>query len=58
MPSARKFDLTARPWCSQARYSPVDFDYMSYSALRWGECKRRWQEFMARAEQVFGGAAN
>ncbi len=39
----------------QARYSPIDFDYMAYHALRWGEFERRKEEFLGRAERVFGG---
>lgn len=38
----------------QACYSPVDFDYMSYSRMRWSECGRRWEEFMGRWRAVFG----
>jgi ethanolamine kinase len=31
----------------QARYSPIDFDYFSYSKLRWSEYYRRKDEFLA-----------
>uniref|UniRef100_A0A7S0VNF9 ethanolamine kinase n=1 Tax=Polytomella parva TaxID=51329 RepID=A0A7S0VNF9_9CHLO len=31
----------------QARYSAIDFDYLEYSELRWGEFRRRREEFMA-----------
>nr|BAU37043.1 ethanolamine kinase [Chlamydomonas asymmetrica] len=41
----------------QARYSPIDFDYLSYSALRWGEYHRRKEEFVAQLKRVFGAAA-
>ena len=34
----------------QARYSPIDFDYMSYSGLRWQEYFRRKEEFLAHAK--------
>jgi hypothetical protein len=40
----------------QARYSPIDFDYMGYHHLRFGEYRRRKAEFMGRAAEVFGGA--
>jgi ethanolamine kinase len=39
----------------QARYSPIDFDYLSYHALRWAELRKRLDAFCGRAEQVFGG---
>ncbi len=39
----------------QARYSLVDFDYMSYSAMRWAECRRRKEEFLSQARAVFSG---
>lgn len=38
----------------QARYSPIDFDYFDYSAMRWGEYHRRKQQAMADARRVFG----
>lgn len=38
----------------QARYSPIDFDYMGYHGLRYGEYLRRKEEFMAQAARVFG----
>ena len=38
----------------QARYSPIDFDYMGYVGLRWGEYHRRKEEFMGKAKQIFG----
>ncbi|KAK9812640.1 hypothetical protein WJX72_001170 [[Myrmecia] bisecta] len=31
----------------QSRYSPIDFDYMGYSQLRWSEYYRRKAEFLA-----------
>ncbi|GBF91539.1 hypothetical protein Rsub_04279 [Raphidocelis subcapitata] len=39
----------------QARYSPIDFDYMGYHKLRFDEYHRRKAEFMARAAAAFGG---
>jgi hypothetical protein len=39
----------------QARYSPIDFDYMGYHELRFGEYRRRKAEFVARAAAAFGG---
>lgn len=40
----------------QARYSPIDFDYMDYHHLRFGELRRRKQEFLTEAARVFGGS--
>jgi len=37
----------------QARYSPIDFDYLQYSATRWTEYYRRKAEFVEKAKQVF-----
>ncbi|GFR49956.1 hypothetical protein Agub_g12064 [Astrephomene gubernaculifera] len=37
----------------QARYSPIEFDYMDYSGLRWGEYHRRKQEFFALVDRHF-----
>ena len=34
----------------QARYSPIDFDYLSYSSLRWKEYHKRKAEFIGDAE--------
>lgn len=34
----------------QAKYSPIDFDYMEYSKMRWDECFHREDEFLAQAE--------
>lgn len=34
----------------QARYSPIDFDYLSYSSLRWKEYHNRKTEFLGDAE--------
>lgn len=42
---------------SQARYSPIDFDYLGYSAMRWREYYRRKEEFMAEAARLFGSTA-
>lgn len=39
----------------QARWSAIDFDYMGYAALRWGEYRRRKEEFLAAARAAFGG---
>lgn len=36
----------------QARYSPIDFDYLQYSGTRWGEYHRRKDEFVAQASRV------
>jgi len=36
----------------QARWSPIDFDYLGYAELRWGEYRRRKLEFLAAAEAV------
>lgn len=36
----------------QARYSPIDFDYMSYSSMRWAEFHRRKEEFVGQARAV------
>ncbi|KAG2487423.1 hypothetical protein HYH03_013990 [Edaphochlamys debaryana] len=47
----------------QARYSPIDFDYLSYSELRWAEYRRRREEFLGLVDRCFpqgqgqGGAA-
>jgi len=38
----------------QARYSPVDFDYLQYHGLRWSEFHRRKSEFVETARAVFG----
>ncbi|KAG2443142.1 hypothetical protein HYH02_009553 [Chlamydomonas schloesseri] len=37
----------------QARYSPIDFDYLDYSALRWAEYHRRKAEFVALVDEHF-----
>jgi hypothetical protein len=34
----------------QAKFSPIEFDYMGYSKLRWDECFRREQEFLTQAQ--------
>lgn len=41
----------------QARYSPIDFDYMGYHHLRFNEYKRRRDEFLGQAAAAFGGGA-
>ena len=38
----------------QARYSPIDFDYLTYSATRWSEYHKRKAEYMEAARRVFG----
>ena len=40
----------------QARYSPIDFDYLAYHHLRIGELRRRKGEFLAQAAAAFGRA--
>nr|BAU37036.1 ethanolamine kinase [Chlamydomonas sphaeroides] len=42
----------------QARYSPIDFDYLSYSELRWAEYRRRKAEFFALVDEHFPPAAD
>jgi ethanolamine kinase len=39
----------------QACNSPIDFDYMQFSATRLGEFRRRKDEFLSEARRVFGG---
>lgn len=34
----------------QAKYSPINFDYMGYSKLRWDECSKQEKEFLGQAE--------
>ena len=34
----------------QARYSPIRFDYINYSSLRWKEYHNRKAEFLRDAE--------
>jgi ethanolamine kinase len=41
----------------QARYSPIDFDYMSYSSMRWAEFHRRKEEFVGQARAVLAQKA-
>lgn len=41
----------------QARWSSIDFDYMGYAALRWGEYRRRRDEFLSQAASVFASSA-
>lgn len=36
------------------RYSPIEFDFLEYSALRWSEYHKRRDEFISEARQVFG----
>ena len=35
----------------QAKFSPIDVDYMEYSKLRWDECFKREEEFLAQAKK-------
>ena len=35
----------------QAKYSPISFDYIGYSKLRWDECFKREDEFIQQAEE-------
>ncbi|GIL81388.1 hypothetical protein Vretimale_1059 [Volvox reticuliferus] len=37
----------------QARYSPIDFDYLEYSQMRWAEYYRRKDEFFALVDRLF-----
>lgn len=41
----------------QARYSPIDFDYLEYSAMRWREYHRRKPDAFTAAKQAFLPAA-
>lgn len=34
---------------SQAKWSKIDFNYLEYAGVRWGEYHRRKAEFLARA---------
>jgi ethanolamine kinase len=36
----------------QAAYSPIDFDYLGYAELRWGEYRRRKQEWIRPVSSV------
>ncbi|KAL4433561.1 hypothetical protein ABPG75_000002 [Micractinium tetrahymenae] len=38
----------------QANWSSIDFDYLGYAQLRWGEYHRRKEEFLAEAARAFG----
>ncbi|GIL68077.1 hypothetical protein Vafri_21390, partial [Volvox africanus] len=37
----------------QARYSPIDFDYLEYSGMRWAEYYRRKDEFFTLVDKLF-----
>ena len=37
----------------QARWSPIDFDYLGYAKLRWEEYRRRKAEFMGAPAAPF-----
>ena len=39
--------------CPQAKWSSIDFDYLSYAQLRWAEYRRRRDEFLAAAAAAF-----
>lgn len=39
----------------QAKYSPINFDYIEYSKSRWDECYKREQEFVQQAETWLKG---
>ncbi len=34
----------------QAKYSPINFDYMGYAKLRWDECFKREEASLEEAE--------
>ena len=36
----------------QAKFSPIDFDYMEYGKMRWAEYYQRRDEFMETAERL------
>lgn len=38
---------------AQAKWSKIDFDYLSYARLRWDEYFRRKDEFLAAAAATF-----
>ena len=40
------------PWL-QAKWSSIDFDYLAYAQLRWGEYRRRKNEFLEQAQAAF-----
>jgi hypothetical protein len=42
----------------QACNSPIDFDYMQFSATRLGEFRRKKDEFLSEARRVFGGTGD
>ena len=42
----------------QARYSPIEFDYMGYVTLRWSEFHRRKDEFLSDVDAYFKSQAN
>lgn len=44
---------TSPPPSLQAKWSSIDFDYLAYAQLRWGEYYRRRDEFLAAAEAAF-----
>lgn len=37
--------------CEQAKWSKIDFDYLQYAQLRWGEYFKRKDEFLAGVSQ-------
>ncbi len=38
----------------QARYSPIEFDYLEYSSMRWREYYKRKPEAVQRVQQCYG----
>ena len=50
---SRQTTRPAPPRWLQAKWSSIDFDYLAYSQLRWGEYRRRKDEFLAQALAAF-----
>lgn len=42
---------------AQAKWSRIDFDYLEYAGVRWGEYHRRKAEFVAQAAAAAPAAA-
>ena len=40
----------------QAKYSPIDFDYVEYWALRWGEYHKRKDAFLAAVDDFLASS--
>ena len=58
MAEANVFALTSHVYWGvwaliQARYSPIEFDYLKYSSMRWAEYWRRKDEFVGAARGMF-----